>query len=401
MKVKNLLISRAQNQFLFQGKKKILDFSLSSGALILGHSNKVFCKSLRSQINKGSNYSNKNLNEINYLKVLKKTFTEFDNFIFSNSGSEANIRALRIARAITNKDKFAMVNGSWHGSVDNFMFDFKKGNKIFPNNVQSLSSGIEYTKKNIIVLPYNNISLTRKILDKNSKKISVIVIEPIQCGIPYANSIKYLSFLDSYCKDKKILLWFDEVITGLRVKNFTIYKQFNLKPNIVTFAKCFGGGMPIGITSFNSKILKKIKNDKKIFFGGTCSGNPMSTKVGLDTFLYIKKNKKKIDNHINNLASLLEKKINEFCKLKKLKFRLQRYESIIRPIFSSEEINNKFFREKYDPEFNNSLELKNYLTKKNIFISSNCCFFISYCHNIKNIYKLEKELKKYILRFNS
>jgi len=401
LKVKNLLISRAQNQFLFQGKKKILDFSLSSGALILGHSNKVFCKSLRSQINKGSNYSNKNLNEINYLKVLKKTFTEFDNFIFSNSGSEANIRALRIARAITNKDKFAMVNGSWHGSVDNFMFDFKKGNKIFPNNVQSLSSGIEYTKKNIIVLPYNNISLTRKILDKNSKKISVIVIEPIQCGIPYANSIKYLSFLDSYCKDKKILLWFDEVITGLRVKNFTIYKQFNLKPNIVTFAKCFGGGMPIGITSFNSKILKKIKNDKKIFFGGTCSGNPMSTKVGLDTFLYIKKNKKKIDNHINNLASLLEKKINEFCKLKKLKFRLQRYESIIRPIFSSEEINNKFFREKYDPEFNNSLELKNYLTKKNIFISSNCCFFISYCHNIKNIYKLEKELKKYILRFNS
>ena len=401
MKVKNLLISRAQNQFLFQGKKKILDFSLSSGALILGHSNKVFCKSLRSQINKGSNYSNKNLNEINYLKVLKKTFTEFDNFIFSNSGSEANIRALRIARAITNKDKFAMVNGSWHGSVDNFMFDFKKGNKIFPNNVQSLSSGIEYTKKNIIVLPYNNISLTRKILDKNSKKISVIVIEPIQCGIPYANSIKYLSFLDSYCKDKKILLWFDEVITGLRVKNFTIYKQFNLKPNIVTFAKCFGGGMPIGITSFNSKILKKIKNDKKIFFGGTFSGNPMSTKVGLDTFLYIKKNKKKIDNHINNLASLLEKKINEFCKLKKLKFRLQRYESIIRPIFSSEEINNKFFREKYDPEFNNSLELKNYLTKKNIFISSNCCFFISYCHNIKNIYKLEKELKKYILRFNS
>jgi len=401
LKVKNLLISKAKNQFLFQGKRKILDFSLSSGALILGHSNKVFCKSLKSQINKGSNYSNRNLNEINYLKVLKKTFSEFDNFIFSNSGSEANIRALRIARAITKKDKFAIVNGSWHGSVDNFMFDFKNGDKIFPNNIQSLSSGIEYTKKNIIVLPYNNISLTKKILDKNSKKISVIVIEPIQCGIPYSNTIKYLKFLDSYCKDKKILLWFDEVITGLRVKNFTIYKQFNLKPNIVTFAKCFGGGMPIGITSFNSKILKKIKNDKKIFFGGTFSGNPMSTKVGLDTFLYIKKNKKKIDNHINNLASLLEKKINEFCKIKKLKFRLQRYESIIRPIFSSEEINNKFFREKYDPEFSNSLNLKNYLTKKNIFISSNCCFFISYCHNIKDIYKLERELKKYILRFNS
>ena len=395
---KNLVISRAKNQFLFQKKRKILDFSLSSGAHILGHSNKIFCNSLKNQINKGSNYSNTNINELNYKKTLKKTFNEFNEFIFSNSGSEANIRALRIVRTLTGKDNFAMVNGSWHGSVDNFMFDFQKGKKILPKNIQSLSSGIDYIKKNVVVLPYNNIDLSKKILDKNKKKISVIVIEPIQCGMPYAGSIKYLRFLDSYCKKNKILLWFDEVITGLRVKKFSIYKQFKLKPDIVTFAKCFGGGMPIGITSYNSKIFKTKTLNKKIFLGGTFSGNPISTKVGLDTFLFVKKNKKKIDTHINELSSLLENEVNNYCKRENIEFRLQRVESIIRPIFSSKLINNRFYREKYDPSFSESINIKNYLLKKDIFISSNCCFFISYCHTKHDLKKLISILKEYAVK---
>ena len=366
--------------------------------MILGHSNKVYCKSLKEQLDKGSNYSNQNINEVNYIKVLKKKFNEFDSFIFSSSGSEANIRALRISRAATNKEIIGMVNGSWHGSIDNFMFDFKNGKKIIPNKIKSLSSGIDYLKKNVILLPYNDIKLTKKILDKYYKKISAIVIEPIQCGIPYKKSNDYLKFLDKYCQNKNIILWFDEVITGMRVKKYAIYKQLKLKPRIVTFAKCFGGGMPLGITLFNSSLIKK--NKKKTFFGGTFSGNPLSTKIGMDTFAYIKKNKIKIDNDINLLSDLLENEINTYCKEKNINFRLQRFESIIRPIFSSTEINNKFFREQFDPNFENSLKLKSYLLQKNIFISSNCCFFISYCHNKKNISSLIYVLKKFLKKNN-
>ena len=130
--------------------------------MILGHSNKVYCKSLNEQLNKGSNYSNKNINEVNFVKSLQKKFKEFNKFIFSNSGSEANIRALRISRTANNKEIVAMVNGSWHGSIDNFMFDFKSGKKIIPNKIKSLSSGIEYSKKNILLIPYNDIKLTKK-----------------------------------------------------------------------------------------------------------------------------------------------------------------------------------------------------------------------------------------------
>lgn len=364
--------------------------------MILGHSNNVYCKSIKEQVKKGSNYGNENINEFNYIKSLKKKFNEFDTFIFSNSGSEANIRALRISRSATNKNIVVMANGDWHGSVDNFMFDFKHGEKIIPHEINSLSAGIDYSKKNIILIPYNDIKLTKKILDKYYKKISVIVIEPIQCGIPYKKSKEYLKFLDKYCQNKNIILWFDEVITGMRVRDYAIYKQLKLKPKIVTFAKCFGGGLPIGITLFNSKLIKK--NKKKVFFGGTFSGNPMSTKVGLDTFTYVKKNKKKIDKHINFLSNLLENEVNNYCKEKNINFRLQRYESIIRPIFSSKEINNRFFRERFDPNFKNSLKIKSHLLEKNIFISSNCCFFISYCHNKKNINDLIFALKELITK---
>lgn len=372
---------------------------MSSGALILGHANNIFLKSINGQIKKGSNYSNKNINELDYIAKLKKTFREFNKFIFSNSGSEANIRALRIARSITNKEKFAMVNGSWHGAVDNMMFDFKNDKQININKIRSLSSGIDYAKRNVILLPYNNINLTKKVLDKNYSKISVIVIEPIQCGVPNKITKDYLLFLDKYCKKKKILLWFDEVITGLRVRKFAIYKKYKLKPDIVTFAKCFGGGMPIGITLYNSKIIKK--KNKKIFFGGTFSGNPISTKVGNDTFNYIKKNKNKIDIHLNKLSRKLTDEINNFSELKSKEFRLQAYESIVRPIFTSKNITNKFYREIYDPNFKNSLKLKNYLIKNNIFISSNCCFFISFCHNLKDIELLIKKLKKFIIKYSS
>lgn len=396
VKQEEIIIHKAQRQFIFTKNNKYLDFSLSSGAMMLGHSNFIFKKYLKKQIDLGSNYSSNNYNKIQYEINLKKSFQEMSNFIFSNSGSEANIRALRLARAVSKKNNFAMVNGSWHGSVDEFMFDFKQKKKLNINEVDELSLGMGVEKKKIIMLPYNNIKLTKKILDKNYKSISVIVIEPIQCGIPTYESKKYLSFLEKYCVSKNILLWFDEIITGMRVKNLSIFKKYKMKPDIVTFAKCFGGGMPIGITCFNKKIEKKIKTLKKsIFFGGTFSGNPLSTKIGLETFKYIKKNQKKINLHINNLAELLEKNVNNYCKKNKISFRLQRYESLLRPIFTSERLTNKFYRNRYDKNFQKTIKFKNFLIDKKIFISSNCCFFISYCHNIKNINYLENVIKSY------
>lgn len=202
MKKQDIIISKGKNQYVFSGKRKILDFSLSSGAMMLGHGNNVFVKSLKSQLLNGSNYSSENYNQIKYKNILKKTFREFNSFYFSNSGSEANIRALRIARAVTQKSNFAMVSGSWHGSVDSFMFEFKNKN-FFQQQIKSISNGIDHLKKDVIMLPYNDILNTKKILDKNYKNIALLIIEPIQCAVPSEYSINYSKFLVDYCKKKK------------------------------------------------------------------------------------------------------------------------------------------------------------------------------------------------------
>ena len=111
--------------------------------------------------------------------------------------------------------------------------------------------------------------------------------------------------------------------------------------------------MPIGITAFNKKLekIKKKTLKQEVFFGGTFSGNPISTKVGLETFKYYLKNQKHINKKINNLAYILEREVNDFCLENKFKFKLQRYESILRPIFTDKNILNKMQREKYDKNF--------------------------------------------------
>lgn len=397
MKQKEIIITKGKHQYLYTRSKKYLDFSLSSGALILGHSNKIFKKSILNQVDYGSNYSSNNINKEKYTKLLKKNFKNLNEFEFSNSGSESNLRALRLAKAVTNRKKYAMVNGSWHGSIDQFLFDFKRNEKKNSFEVKDLSSGITKSK-NLIILPYNDIKLSKKILDTNKDQISVIVIEPIQCGVPNNNSIKYLKFLQNYCKKQNILLWFDEVITGMRVNKLAVFHKHNFKPDIVTFAKCFGGGMPIGITAFNKKIsIKKKILKQDVFFGGTFSGNPLSTKVGYETFKYYLKNQRKLNKKINILANKLEKEVNNFCLKNNIKFRLQRYESIMRPIFTNKNVLNKMEREKYDKNFINSIKFKNYLLDHNIFISSNCSFFISACHNSQNITSLIKTIKKFAI----
>ena len=96
-----------------------------------------------------------------------------------------------------------MVNGSWHGAIDNMMFDFENTKKLNSKKIRSLSSGIDYARKNVILLPYNDIKKSKEILDNNYKNISVIAIEPIQCGIPNKITKDYLLFLNKYCKKKK------------------------------------------------------------------------------------------------------------------------------------------------------------------------------------------------------
>jgi glutamate-1-semialdehyde aminotransferase len=161
------LFSSANGSNIFVGKKKFLDLSLCAGSLIIGHNSKIFKEALK-QVSKNniSNFAAKNLHAHNFSKTLKKKFPEYSKFIFCNSGTEAVSKSLRIARALTKKKLIISVTGSWHGSVNELLFT--NDNKL--NSIE-LSEGLEDQAKNKIkFIPYNNIEISKKILDKYKKK---------------------------------------------------------------------------------------------------------------------------------------------------------------------------------------------------------------------------------------
>jgi glutamate-1-semialdehyde 2,1-aminomutase len=395
----NIFFHKGKGPFIFS-KKKYLDLTSGGGCLILGHNNKILRDSIKKFLKLNiSNFAQPNEYAVDLSNTLKKIYPQFKKFIFCNSGAEANIKALRICRAITNKKKIVNVSGSWHGSVDQFLFTSNKKNKPIP-----ISDGVNDNKKNLIYIPYNNIKSSLSILKKNKKKICCVFIEPIQGCLPDKVSEDYIIFLSNYCKKNNIILVMDEIVTGLRIDASSIQNRLNLYSDISTFGKCFGNGLPLAFIGISEKIYKIILNKKKkIFFGGTYSANSLSTFVANQTLKYILANKNKIFSKIKSTSNIFKDKINYFIKKNNIDAKVYAYESILRIIFSKNLINNRMQRDFLEKKKDkNVLKFKNFLLKKNIFYPKNGIIFFSntiekyqLSYLIKNInFGLKKFFKK-------
>lgn len=194
----NNLFSSGKGSNIYINNKKFLDLSLCAGSIILGHNSGIYRKSSREILKKNlSNFAAKNIHAAEFAKTLNKVLPKYSKFIFCNSGTEAVMKSLRVARAISKKNIIISVTGSWHGSTSELLFT--NNNKL--QNVE-LSDGLDKNfKKNLKFIPYNNIELSKKILNRYKNKIMCIIIEPIQGCLP-TEAKKYLNFLNNYSKKK-------------------------------------------------------------------------------------------------------------------------------------------------------------------------------------------------------
>lgn len=378
--------------------KSYIDLTCGSGTILLGHNNEVFQKSIKKFVQKDySNFALPNIHAQRFSSNLKKIFPAFSKFIFCNSGAEANLKALRIARAITKKDLVANVTGSWHGSIDQFLFKSDKKGKP-----SAISNGLEKNlKKNILYLPYNNINKTRILLEKNKKLISCIFFEPIQGCLPSVDGKEYIKFLSRYCKKNNILLMLDEIITGVRINCSSIQRIYKLNTDISTFGKVAGGGMPIGIIGISKKVEKKLNNQsQKVFFGGTFSGNSLSMFVGNNTLQHLMKNKKKIFFKINSNSNYFVNSLNKEILKNDINARVTNFFSVARIIFSKKNPKDRLQRDFFEKKTNSSrVKFIKFLKNNNIIFPNNGIIFISYAIEKKHlkliIEKIVLGLKKY------
>ena len=383
---------------IFIRKKKFIDLSFSAGSLLLGHNSKIFKKAIKDIVSKNiSIFANPNKQAEEFSKTLNKILPFYSKFIFCSTGSEAIMKSLRIVRAVSNKEMIVNVTGSWHGSNDKTLFTADKN--LMTKN---LSEGLgKYDRNNLKFIPYNDINKSKKILNKFKNKIGCILVEPIQGGLPNINAIKYLKFLNQYSKKNKIILIFDEMITGLRIDGSSFQSKYSFKPDMTTFGKCFGGGLPIGIIALNKNIEKKIKKLKgKIFFGGTFSGNSLSTYVGKLTVDYIIKNRKKIFEALDNKSNFLFQTLNSIIKKEKINVSLYRFHSMFRIIFTTKIIKNRTQRDFFEKKFHKKIsKFRKFLISNKIYYPSNGIIFISDQTTKRDISIILKYVRQGLIKF--
>ena len=267
-------------------ENKYLDYMINATSMILGHSHPKVVKAIQNQTIQGTAFSGPTESQIELAKILCNNIPSIDLIRFTNSGTEATMMAIRAARAFTKKSKLVKVEGGYHGSHEFVSISvYPKKSDLRTSNIKSI---LEYPgqpkslKNDVLVIPYNNISESEKILSENRKEIACLIIEPVVSQFGYLpGKIEYLKAIREITKKLDIILIFDE-IQSFRLSKSGAQGVMNISPDLTTFGKVIGGGTPIGAFGGSKKIMSQFNptSDSFIQHSGTFNANPISMVAG-------------------------------------------------------------------------------------------------------------------------
>ncbi len=387
------VIASANGSFLKSASgEKYFDPGLGAGSQILGYSNKSITDAIKNQIEKGSIYLHNNLNIQSFTKKITEILpSELTNFIYCNSGSEATQRALRIARVATGRKKIAYFHGGWHGMNEWTMNN--DGDRFGKFSIPK-EDGIPITlKKDIILLPYND-DKAFEIIQANSNELACIIIEPVQGSNPRNDITDFLNKIQQTCKELDILFILDEIITGFRLGIGGASKLWNLRPDIITYGKIIGGGLPIGLVSLTNEITARSFGDKNksVPTGGTFSANPLVASAGLSVLNILDT---KDYNYINQLGELMRSLVNSYYKTYGIPLSVIGTNSISRIVFTDQKFKNRMERDYLEQGTQNKqIEFRRKMFVKNILWPNNGILFTGFCNTKKEIEDLANKISE-------
>ena len=259
-----------------------IDFWLGHTALILGHSPPIVVDAVRKQLENGTQYGTSHELEIALAEQVVKMVPSAQMVRFTNSGTEANMYATRLARAYAGKEKIAKFEGGWHGGYDALHVGVK-----YPYDIPESAGLTAGATQDTILLPFNDLEGVKKRL--RNVEIASMIVEPVLGsggGVPAER--EFLKGLREFCDERDIMLIFDEVITGFRLAPGGAQQYYGVKPDITVLGKILGGGFPIGACCGSRKIMERIdsliyRRPSYSFHGGTFTGNPITMTAGLAT----------------------------------------------------------------------------------------------------------------------
>jgi glutamate-1-semialdehyde 2,1-aminomutase len=260
--------------------KEYIDYVGSWGPAILGHAPKVVVEAVRDAATRGLSFGIPNLLEVEMAELICDWVPSIEKVRMVNSGTEATMSCIRLARAFTGRDKIVKFDGCYHGHADTLLV--KAGSGALTHGQPSSAGVPSAFADRTISLLFNNAEFLREAFQENKNEIAAVIVEPIPANAGlYFPEENFLSILRQECTRNDALLIFDEVITGFRAARGGAQEIYGIKPDLTALGKIIGGGLPVGAFGGRAEIMDQLSPDGPVYQAGTLSGNPIAMAAGL------------------------------------------------------------------------------------------------------------------------
>ncbi len=264
-----------------------IDFCLSWGALILGHAHPIIVKDLQDAVKQGTGFGTATRAETELARLIVDAVPSIDQVRLTTSGTEAVMSAIRLARAYTNKNKVLKFSGAYHGHADHLLT--KCGSGAATLDIPDSAGVPEDFSRHTLTIPFRDAEILHHTIEKHHQDLAAVILEPIQgnhgLNVPER---KYLATLRELCDTYKIILIFDEVITGFRISYGGAQQYFHISPDLTCLGKIIGGGLPVGGYGGKREIMKLLAPEGAVYQAGTLAGNPLAVTAGISTLKWLK-----------------------------------------------------------------------------------------------------------------
>lgn len=367
-----------------------VDFWLGHTALILGHSPSAIVEAVKKQLENGTHFGTSHELEIELARQIAKMVPSAEMVRFTNSGTEANMYATRLARTYTGRSRIAKFEGGWHGGYDALHTSVKHPFDI-PESAGLTAGALQDT----IVLPFNDLHGVKEKLKDG--EVASILIEPVLGaggGIPAEK--EFLKGLRELCDEKGILLIFDEVITGFRLAPGGGQQYYGVTPDITVFGKILGGGFPIGAFCARREIMKRLdtllyERPNYSFHGGTFAANPISVTAGLATLKLLEDGQ--LTTKLNHAGEKIREKLKGIFEANGVDVQVTGAGSLLNTHFTKEEVKDVRTASKADKKRQINYHLN--LIANGVFFLPTHTGALSTAHSKDDIEKLLSETTKY------
>jgi glutamate-1-semialdehyde 2,1-aminomutase len=334
-----IFMKKAKGPYLYdEDGNQYIDLINSWGPMILGHAHPLIEEAIKEALSTSPSFGAPTAREVEMAELICSMMSSVEKVRMVNSGTEATMSAIRVARGFTGRDKIIKMEGCYHGHGDSFLIAAGSGALTFGNpDSPGVTKG---TAQDTLIAPFNDIDAVKLLVEKNPKQIAALILEPVVgnmgCVIPARG---YLEGLRDLCSKEGIIFIFDEVMTGFRLAPGGAQELYNIKADMSTMGKIIGGGLPVGAYGGKREIMDSVSPAGPIYQAGTLSGNPMAMAAGLAMLKFLKANPDTYAS-INSATSNLVKGLQTENKKAGHSFTINQVGSMFTLFFTDKPVTN-------------------------------------------------------------